>query len=200
MKAAGVTVVFVLTGFTEPAGFQNQAQQLNYHPKYPAAGYGSSSFTDATADLAWNANAENGNNLFATNWWGPWTVRQPATTTSNASAQECINAYENSSHTSLDVYNDDAKLLYILAECSALDVILRALQAAGPHLTQASFVSGIETIRQMQTPMYWSVTFGPTKPFGSDDWQLAQFSKNKWQPSNDYINRIGSPQPWYAQY
>ncbi|MHB8664048.1 MAG: ABC transporter substrate-binding protein [Acidimicrobiales bacterium] len=200
MKAAGVTVVFVVTGFTEPAGFQSQANQAGYHPKYPAPGYGSSSFTDATGDITWNATAENGNNLFATSWWGPWSVRKPATAAGNPVVQECLDAYSQTSHTTLDVYTDDAKILYILSECSDLDVILQALTAAGPHLTQATFIQSIEAIHAMQTPLYSSVTFGPRKLFGSDDWQLAQFNKNRWQPSNDYIDRSGSPQPWFAQY
>jgi hypothetical protein len=200
MKTAGVTVVFVLTGFTEPAGFQNQAEQLGYRPKYPSPGYGSSSFTDATGDITWNPTAENGNALFATSWWGPWARRKPATAIGNPAAQECLDAYQNGSHTTLDVYTDDAKILYILSECSDLDVIRQALQAAGPNLTQASFIRGIESIHGLQTPLYWSVTFGPGKPFGSDDWQMAQFNKSRWQPSNDYIDRSGSPQAWFTQF
>jgi hypothetical protein len=200
MKAAGVTVVFVTTGFTEPAGFQNQAEQIGYRPKYPAGGYASSSFTDSTADLAWNANAEDGNRLFATSWWGPWSSRSPATATGNQDVQDCLDAYESGSHTTLDVYNDDAKILYLLAECSDMEVILQAIRNAGPTLTQATFIRGIEAIRNMQTPMFWSVSFGPQKLEGSDDWQSAQFNRNKWQPSNDYINRFGNPQPWWVTY
>lgn len=197
MKTAGVTVVFVTTGFTEPAGFQNQAEQIGYRPKYPAVGYASSSFTDATADLAWNANAEDGNLLFATSWWGPWSRRNPATAAGNTTVQECLDAYESASHTKLDVYNDDAKILYLLSECSDLEVILQAVRNAGPILTQGTFIRGIEAIQHLETPMFWSVSFGPQRIEGSDDWQSAQFNKNRWQPSNDYIDRVGPPQPWW---
>ncbi|MCU1463729.1 MAG: hypothetical protein JWO37_3804 [Acidimicrobiales bacterium] len=197
MKSAGVTVVFIVTGLSEPAGFQNQAEQIGYRPKYPAPGYALGSFTDATADVSWNATAEDGNLLFAASWWGPWSARRPAAAAGNATVQECLDAYEAGSHTTLDVYNDDAKISYLLSECSNLDVILQAIINAGPKLTQAGFISGIEAIRNMRTPAFPSVSFGPQRHEGSDTWLSAQFNKNRWQPSNDYINRFGNPQPWW---
>jgi len=195
MKAAGVTVVFVSPTLTEPAGFQSQATQVGYHPKYPVADQGSYAFTDAEADISYNADAENGNSGLGYRWWN-WSARDPATPADNQAAAQCVSAYEAETGTTLDVYKDDAQLRYILDECSDLDVILAAMTDAGPHLTQTTFIQAIEKIQDMQTPEYESVSFGPGQYFGDNVWQSESFNDARWQPSNDYWKPVGAYTPW----
>jgi hypothetical protein len=195
MRANGVTVMFVVNGLQEPSGIQNQAEQLGYRPKYPVAEV-NGSFADALADVAYNATAEDGNKLFANTWWN-FSTRKPATAADNPAAQECISAYEDQTHTVLDVYNDDATLHYLLDECSDMQVALAAITNAGPRLTVGSFTQGLDQIHAMATGEYASVTFGPGRWTGDDLWQTAQFNKARWQPSNDYIKRVGGYQQWF---
>ena len=199
MKAAGVNVVFFLDSLTEPAGFQNQANQLNYHPTYPTVDAGNNAFDDALASVSYNANDENGDLGLGTRFW-TWSSGDPAVPSGNPAAADCINAYEQETGTTLSVYNDDAIMRYILDECSSMDVILKALQNAGPDLTSQRYVSAMEQIQNLQTAEYESVSFtnGPGSG-GDNSWQSQQFNMNRWQPSNDYWGPIGAWGTW-AQF
>ena len=190
MATQGVTTVFIFGNLTEPSGFQNQAEQIGYHPKYPIADEGGFNFDDALADVEYNAGAEDGNMLFGNRWWN-WSTRKPATPADNPAATECLTAYETQTGTTLDVYSNDSQVRYILDECADLQVIRQAIANAGPDLTQTSFAAGMFNIHGMDTAEFQSVTFHPDKLFGDDTWQSAQFSKSRWQPSNDYIKMLG---------
>lgn len=198
MRAAGVNVVFIFNTLTEPSGFQNQAEQVGYHPAYPIADAGTYPFDDSLADVGYNADAENGNLGIGPRWWN-WSVRSPPKAADNPAAQECVDAYQQETGTTLDVYNDDALIRYVLDECSDMQVILRGLENAGPDLTAQTFIHGLEQIQDMQTAEYESVslTGGPLGT-GANDWQLAEFNKSRWQPSNDYWKMTGPYQPWSA--
>jgi len=195
MKAEGVTTLFIFGDLTEPSGFQNQAEQIEYNPKYPITDEGGQNFDDSLADVEYNANAENGNYLYANRWWN-WSARDPATPADNPAAVECLTAFENAAHATLDVYNDDAKIHYILDECADLQVIRQAIVNAGPHLTQATFNAGMAQIQNMQTGEFSSITFGPHRYFGDNDWQSALFNRNRWQPSDDYVKTLGPYTPF----
>ena len=196
MRAQGVDVVFIWNGITEPSGFQNQADQIGYHPLYPMVDAGSFPYDDSLADVAYKASDENGNLGLATRWWD-WSVRKPATAVANPAAQQCVDAYEQETGTTIDVYNDDAKLRYMLDECADLQVILQGLQNAGPDLTKTTFVHGLEQIANMQTADYQSVSL-TGGPLGTGDnyWQTAQFKQNRWQPTNDYWGMLGRYESW----
>jgi hypothetical protein len=196
MMAAGVNVVFVFGSLTEPSGFQNDAEQLNYSPTYPTVDAGDGAFDDALADVGYNANAENGDLGLGSRWWD-WSSGDPATPADNQDAADCVTAYEQETGTTLDVYNDDAQLRYILDECSDMQVILQGLENAGPDLTSQSFIHGMEQIQNMQTAEYESVSFanGPGTE-GDNDWQTAQFNKNRWQPTDDVWGMVGPYGSW----
>lgn len=196
MRSAGVNVVFVFNSLTEPAGFQNAAEQVGYNPAYPIVDAGSYPFDDSLADVAYNADAENGDLGLGSRWWD-WSAGSPATAAGNPAAQQCADAYEQETGTTLEVYNDDALLRYILDECSDMQVILQGLRNAGPDLTEQTFIHGLEQVRDMQTAEFESVslTGGPLGT-GDNDWQTAEFDKNRWQPSNDYWAMTGPYEPW----
>jgi hypothetical protein len=196
MKAAGVNVVFVFGSLTEPSGFQNDAQQLGYSPTYPTVDAGDGAFADSLADVAYNGNAENGSLGLGSRWWD-WSSRNPATPADNPAAADCVNAYEQQTGTTLDVYSNDAVLRYILDECSDMQVILQGLENAGPDLTSQTFIHGMEQVQNMQTGEYESVSFtnGPGTE-GDNDWQTVQFNQNRWQPSNDLWGVTGPYGNW----
>ena len=199
MKAAGVNVVFVFGSLTEPAGFQNQANQLGFHPTYPIVDAGDNAFDDSLASVSYNANDENGDLGLGERYWA-WSSRSPAVPSGNQAAADCINAYEQQTGTTLDVYNNDSYIRYILDECSSMDVILQALEITGPDLTSQHYVSAMEQIRNLQTAEYESVSFtnGP-QTSGDNLWQSEQFNTNRWQPSNNLWGPIGAWGTW-AQF
>jgi hypothetical protein len=196
MKAQGVNVVFVFGSLTEPSGFQNDALQLGYNPTYPTVDAGDGAFADSLADVAYNSNAENGALGLGSRWWA-WSSRNPATPAGNPAAADCVNAYEQQTGTTLDVYNNDAILRYILDECSDMQVILQGLENAGPNLTSQTFIHGLEQVNNMQTAEYQSVSFtnGPGTE-GDNTWQTAQFNSGRWQPSNDLWAMTGPYGNW----
>jgi hypothetical protein len=180
-RAAGVDVAFL---FTSALGFQNAAEAQAYRPKYPLVDTGYN-FTDAVADIFVNPSAMDGNVGYTPKYW-VWSKRNPATLAGNNTGAYCIKAYSEYTHRTLDVFTNDAELRYILDVCSSMDVIRKSLELAGPNLTQQSFIQGLFQIRNMETSLFTSDTFGPTKLWGGDTAASAQFKKARWQPSNDY--------------
>ena len=78
-----------------------------------------------------------------------------------------------------------------------MDVILQALENAGPDLTSQRYVSAMEQIQNLQTAEYESVSFtnGPGTE-GDNTWQTAQFNNGRWQPSNDLWAMTGPYGNW----
>lgn len=194
-RSAGVTVAFIFGLLTEPSGFQTVAVQQGYYPKYPIAEVQNET-TDAVADVTYNANAEDGNLAMKTQFFD-WSARSPATPLNNAAASYCVNAYSAYTHRTLDVYNNDAELHYLLEICSVLSVARQAILNAGPDLTQSSFVAALEQIHGMQTAYEPVLSFSATKHDGGDEFADAQFNKNRWQPTNDYWKSITPWMPFY---
>jgi hypothetical protein len=199
MKAAGVDVVFTFGSLTEPSGFQSQANDVDYHPTYPTVDAGNNAFDDSVASVEYNANDENGDLGLGSRFWS-WSKADPATPDGDPAATQCLDAYEQQTGTTLDVYNNDSVIRYILDECSSMDVILKALEIAGPDLTSQTYVAAMEQIQNLQTAEYESVSFpdGPATG-GDNDWQSEKFNSSRWQPSNDLWAPIGNWGTW-AQF
>jgi len=199
MKAAGVDVVFVFGSLTEPSGFQGQANGVGYHPTYPTVDAGDNAFDDSAASVEYNADDENGDLGLGSRFWD-WSSGNPAVPDGNTAATQCIDAYEQQTGTTLEVYKDDSIIRYILDECSDMDVILKALDNAGPDLTDQRYISAMEQIQNLQTAEYESVSFtnGP-ETGGDNDWQTEQCKASRPQPTD---NLWGPTGPWgtWAQF
>jgi hypothetical protein len=195
-RTKGCTVALIM-GFslTEPSGFQSVAEQQGYRPKYPIA-ESSSEMNDGVADVTYNATAEDGNIGFKAEF-AQWTSRQPPVAAGNAAANYCLSAFQAYEHHSLDLYNDYAVVVNALESCAPLEVARQAIANAGPDLTWNSFVAGMERISNMQTSDYFSVSFGPAKQAGSNEWAPAQFNKNRWQPEDTFWGIRG---PWTPMF
>lgn len=184
MMSNKVTVMFVVGTFTEPSGFQNAASRAGYHPKYPIIDT-AFAFNDAVADVGYNPAEEDGNVGMALHWFD-FARRKPATPSNNPAAADCLNAYMDETKTVLDVYDDTAKIAYILEICSDLQLVLDGIKNAGPKLTPGSWVAGMEQIGPIQTGLYQQVSFRPGKHAGLDVFSTATFNKARWQPENLY--------------
>lgn len=194
-RSAKVTVAFIIGALTEPSGFQNTATQQGYRPSYPVAEIQNET-TDAVADVSYNANAQDGNLAMKTQFFD-WSARKPATPLDNAQASSCVKAYQDYTHRTMDVYDNDAELHYLLEICSILQVAREAILKAGPNLTESSFLQALYQIRNFQTAYEPAVSYTATKHDGGDMFADAKFNKARWQPSNDYWKTIGPWTPFY---
>src|SRR2546423_13157059 len=87
---------------------------------------------------------------------------------------DCLANYERYSHKSVK-RGDNAELHYVLDSCDEADVLIAGLRAAGPTLTPASFVAGLETIRGMSLRRVPLVSFGPDRHNGGDQQATVQW-------------------------
>ena len=85
--------------------------------------------------------------------------RKPATPANNPTAAYCLNAYMAYTGRTLDVYDNDSEIRYVLDMCAPLEVIRQAMVAAGPNLTDKTFIQGLYSIKGMQTSEWPSVSF-----------------------------------------
>jgi hypothetical protein len=195
-RAAGVTVAFVFGLLTEPNGFQSAAEKIGYRPKYPIAEVQNET-TDAVADVTYNPDAQDGNLAMKTQFFD-FAARRPAKPLNNAKAEYCLRAYEAYTHRTIDAYDNDAEIHYMLEICSVLDVMREAMVKAGPNLTEQSFLQGLYQVRGMQTAYELSVTYGPSKFGGGDLFATARFNKGRVQPSNDYFGNVTGWGPYFV--
>lgn len=190
-----VTVAFIFGVLTEPSGFQNRAEALGYRPKYPVAETGNET-TDAVADIAYNAEAQNRNMGLKTERW-EWAVRRPATPAGNETAVYCLKAYQDFYKRQLDVFDHDAEIHTIQHDCSVLEVLRQALINAGPNLTERSFFEGLYKVKNYETSDMARVSYAPGKHAGSDVFADTEFRKERFQPSNNYWGTIT---PWFQAF
>jgi ABC-type branched-subunit amino acid transport system substrate-binding protein len=194
MKAQGVDVVFsVLGAYTKT--FQDSAGQQGFHPKYPSADlaylFGEGQGADAV-----NHDEEDGNLGMAVRWWNP-SRRSPPGAADNKYAQYCFDAYGAFTKKKLDTYTQDSELHLTLDICTGMEVLRTALAAAGANLTVERYLGGLQSIKNLPTSEFPSVSFAPGKYSGSDSIATAQFRKSRFQPSNDLWGFVS---PWRAMY
>lgn len=195
MKTANVTSAFVFSGM---ADFQQQSREQGFRPKFPVADLGYS-LGEAVASSGFDPETMNGQIAMAVRQEPKsWAARKPATPDgTNKTFSYCLKAYTDFTKRTLDTFSNGSELSLMADICAALEVVRAALQAAGPNLTVERFIAGIQTIKNMETSEYPSVSFGPGRYAGSDSIATFKYNKDRWQPSNDLFRIVT---PWRPMY
>ncbi|TDE35949.1 ABC transporter substrate-binding protein [Antarcticimicrobium sediminis] len=77
-------------------------------------------------------------------------------------------------------YNQDAGGFSMLGY-SAADTVVRALEAAGPDLTQESFIKGMETLEYRDELADAQITYGPDDHQGADEVMISVVENGEWK-------------------
>ena len=75
----------------------------------------------------------------------------------NPAAQYCVDAYQSYTKRTLDTFDNDAEIRYLLEVCSALTIVRKAIELAGPNLTEQTFLQGMYSLHGLQTGSWPSV-------------------------------------------
>lgn len=191
-RTGGVTTAIVLV---DTLSFQQQAKAQGYKPKYPQADAGYT-FVDAVADITFDPDQMDGNLGMRVKYWD-WASRRPAVPKGNDSTTYCLKAYTDFAKRTLDVFDNGAEIQYVVESCTSMEVLLKALQNAGPNLSPQSFTQGMTSIRGLRTSELLSVTFAPTRRAGADMQGTYQFKKSRFQPTNEYFGLVA---PGWQRY
>jgi hypothetical protein len=165
--------VDVVALFASPGGFTQQADAQLYHPKYVQTDY-----TGGTSDVGTNTYSKGQYD----GTYGMTTLRRGEAASGvppTAEEQHCVDNYNR--HSGRHVAppgrggHETAEWVFVALSCDEGKVLLQALQAAGPNLNFASFVAGLETVRDMTMIRYPNVTFGPDDYQGVDQQRTLQW-------------------------
>ena len=195
MKTNNVDVAFL---FFETADFQQTAEDQGYHPDYPVADL-AYSFGEAQASSTYNPDAMDGQiGMAVRDWPVKWVQRKPAVHP-EPSAPYCIDAYTAHTRRTLDSFDNSSEISLTTDHCTGMEVFYEAAKAAGGNLTVERWIAGLQTIRNLKTPEYVSVTFEPGSYTGSNFVSTYQYAKNRWQPSNELMQRMTDWRPMWVK-
>ena len=182
-KADGIQVVFPME---DSANFFQQAQAQNYHAQWLV--FSSAMASDATTNTYPNS-LEGALGLL----WEQVGAAQSGIAP-NAQTQLCERWYTEAGNGS-PPQRDSAAELTLRESCDPLDLLVRALQAAGNNLTYSTLISGMFTISNVPQAYYANQTFRSGKQWGAAQnvveqwhsscscWKFAQpFTPLYWNP------------------
>ena len=161
---------------TSKGGFMQQAEAQGYKPRYLDSDY-----EGGTSDV--------GTNQFPTdqfdNTLAMTTLRrgEPAAGMPPSPDMEpCLRNYERYAGHKVarpgPGGHETAEWVFVVLSCDEGKVLLHALKAAGPQLTQQSFVAGLQSLRNVPLIRYPDVSFGPGRYEGVDRQRTLQWHAN----------------------
>ena len=158
-QAAQVNVAILITS---KAGFMQQAEANQYRPRYLETDLLSG--TTNTATSTYPAEHFNGAKAITGQRYGEWKagIAPPA------SARACVETYRKASGQTIDANAREAEYVALNKACDATQVLMLALQRAGPDLTHAGLVAALESIKDLQLSIHGDVTFAPGKHHGTE--------------------------------
>jgi hypothetical protein len=183
MKAAGVNTVILLDATN---AFLNAANRLNYHPHYIASDYLGVSIGSAIAPFP--ANQLNGTYAMTSETDNDYT----SSIAPSATAQECLQAYKDYSGTMLTPQGNDAgKYNALLGVCDNANIVLKAVQTAGKDLTRGSYISAMESIKNLPGAETPSISFSTLSHAGG-----TEIESLKWAASCTCYQVVKGFQPF----
>jgi hypothetical protein len=170
MKAAGVNTVILLDATN---AFLNAANRLNYHPHYIASDYLGVSIGSAIAPFP--ANQLNGTYAMTSETDNDYTSNIPP----SATAQACLQAYATYSGTTLTPSGNDAgKYNALLGVCDDANIVLKTLQSAGKDLTRGSYISAMQSIKNLPGAETPSITLSAQSHAGGTEIESLKWAAN----------------------
>ena len=164
------TAILLVTALSK-TNFFNQAQSQGYRPRYLENDLASS--TTDTATGTYPKDHFDGTPAFTGLRFGELNSGLPEP----KEAQWCRAAIKR--HTSRDIPRRGRDAEYIAANraCDEVLTILHGLEQAGPDLTRARFIRGVETIRDRPAGIHGNLTFGPGRHDGTASWRRIEWTK-----------------------
>lgn len=167
LKAAGVNTVFLMT--QQPGPFSIAARGQGYRPKYIFAGSETSIVCDGcplllglTKDL-FDGTYGMGGGRASENGLGGNPATHPA-------GVKCADNYERLSGERVrqdGTFFEQTRWQSVQWSCLEAEIVYAALKAAGPKLTQGSYLNGLETaVKGIQSGFFPDITFSRTNHFG----------------------------------
>jgi len=162
-QSSGVDVAMLMTA---QGGFTQQADAQRYHPTYIQTDY-----NGGTSDIGTNtyaADQYDGTYAMTTLRRGEPAAGIPPTPDERA----CVDNYNRRSGHHVAPAgqggHETAEWVFVVLSCDEGKILLHALSVAGRELTPASFVAGLESVRDTVMIRYPNVSFGPGKYQGVD--------------------------------
>lgn len=174
------TGILLVTALAK-TNFFNHAESQGYRPRYLENDLASS--TTDTATGTYPKDQFDGTPAFTGLRFGELNAGLPEP----AESQWCRAAIRR--HTQRDIPRQGRDAEYIAANraCDEILTILHGLEQAGPALTRASFIRGVETIRNSAAGIHGNLTFGPGRHDGTSSWRRIGWTKgcSCWKVSSE---------------
>lgn len=174
------TAILLVTALSK-TNFFNQAESQGYRPRYLENDLASS--TTDTATGTYPKDQFDGTPAFTGLRFGELNSGLPEP----AESQWCRAAIRR--HTQRDIPRRGRDAEYIAANraCDEILTILHGLEQAGPALTRAGFIGGVETIRNRSAGIHGNLTFRPGRHDGTSSWRRIDWSKacSCWKVSSE---------------
>jgi len=168
-KSAGVDLA--LLAVAGKSGFLQQADTQGYKPKYLDSDYQFG--TGDTTASTYSVDQWDGTPGMTTRREGEFNAGGKP----DPAQEACLANYERFSGEKLERKNT-GETHYALTTCDEADVLMHALQTAGPALDPARFIAALETINGMPLRRVPSITFTPTKHHGSEQQRTVVWRKS----------------------
>jgi ABC-type branched-subunit amino acid transport system substrate-binding protein len=180
MRTRNVDAVFVLTDFIIGTQFVQQADRSAYRPLYYASDFG-----PMTNDIAVTAMPSTFQAVGVTTArTGEWRVGMAEPAVDAACRQIYAAATGNDPQRSDNTYGG------MDSACGFIDLLVRGTTNAGPELTRAKYVEGLQQIGSIEYPLYGGFSYMPGKTDGADRIRTLAFdsSCSCWIPQGDFVD------------
>lgn len=181
-RSAQVNVAILLVSAVAKTNFFNQAQSQGYKPLYLENDLGFS--TTNTATSTYPANYFNGTPAFTGMRFGEGIAGIAET----PPALWCKDAIKKQAGITLDRDKREAEYIAANQACDEINAMLTALQKAGPNLTRAAYVAGLETIQNQPEGIHSDVTFNQSRHDGGSTWRTLKWGSDCkcWHAQGDF--------------
>ena len=165
-----VDVAILIVSAVAKTNFFNQAGSQGYKPRYLENDSGFS--TTDTATGTYPADHFDGTPAFTGMRFGENNSGMPEP----APAQWCRAAIKKQTGNDIPRKGRDAEYIASNQACDEIMTVMHGLEKAGPNLTRASFIAGVETIRNMPAGIHGDLSFSPGRHDGVSTWREIKWT------------------------
>lgn len=166
-----VDTAILIVSAVAKTNFFNHAQTQGYRPRYLENDTGFS--TTDTATGTYPPEHFDGTQAFTGMRFGESNsgVAEPP------EATWCRAAIKRQTGNDIPRKGRDAEYIASNQACDEILTVLTGLEQAGPNLTRARFIAGVETIRNRRAGIHSNLTFTPQRHDGGGTWRRISWSK-----------------------